>query len=258
MIVGWEEIEDEADGSNPSGVGFCLRPCPLAASGALTGHRPHPVAVITNGSLLHLQDVRRDLLTADAVLPSLDAGTAELHHRINRPHPEVTFERQVSGLRAFREAYSGKLWVEVMLIRDLNDSETALRALAAVLTTIQPDEIHINLPTRPPAQGWVQPADDEAILRALAILGEAARVVHPVQGDFVLDDSKSRVEAVLEIVARHPLRQEELEAVLADTLPDERREILEALGRSQQVQRVQRYGATFWSRASSRYSDHGL
>lgn len=44
-----------------------------------------PVAVITNGSLLHLPEVARDLAAADAVLPSLDAGDESLYRAINRP-----------------------------------------------------------------------------------------------------------------------------------------------------------------------------
>ena len=48
-----------------------------------------PVAVITNGSLLYLPEVRQELLAADAVLPTLDAGNAKLYRKINRPHPAI-------------------------------------------------------------------------------------------------------------------------------------------------------------------------
>lgn len=48
-----------------------------------------------------------------------------------------------------------------------------------MLKWVRPDEVHINLPTRPPAETWVQPPDEKGLLRALAILGDVARVVHP-------------------------------------------------------------------------------
>lgn len=70
-----------------------------------------PVAVITNGSLLYLPDVRDELLAADAVLPTLDAGSEALYRTINRPWPELTFERLVEGLITFRQAYARKLWI---------------------------------------------------------------------------------------------------------------------------------------------------
>lgn len=120
-----------------------------------------PVAVITNGSLLYLPEARQELSAADAVLPTLDGGTPELYRTINRPHPAITFERLVEGLIAFRQKYHGKLWIEVMLVRGLNDSEPALRDIATMLRKINLDEVHNNLPTRPPVETWVQPPDDE-------------------------------------------------------------------------------------------------
>jgi wyosine [tRNA(Phe)-imidazoG37] synthetase (radical SAM superfamily) len=99
-----------------------------------------PIAVITNGSLLHLPEVRQELLAADAVLPTVDAGTDVLYRKINRPMPELNYERFVEGIVAFRNEYRGKLWVEVMLVQGLNDSEAALQDLAAVLKRIRPDE----------------------------------------------------------------------------------------------------------------------
>ncbi len=44
-----------------------------------------PVAVITNGVLLHRADVRAELLAADIVMPTVSAGTAALYQRIHRP-----------------------------------------------------------------------------------------------------------------------------------------------------------------------------
>lgn len=116
-----------------------------------------PVAVITNGSLLYLPEMRLELSPADAVLPSLDAGNVKLYRKINRPHPEVSFKRLIEGLVAFRKEYQGKLWVEVMLVRGINDTETALSEIAAMLKSIQPDEVHILQPTRPPRRPGYSP-----------------------------------------------------------------------------------------------------
>ena len=61
-----------------------------------------------------------------------------------------------------------------MLISGLNDTEEALRAIAAALRQIRPDAVHINLPIRPPTETWVQPPDAEGLMRAVAILGDTA------------------------------------------------------------------------------------
>lgn len=214
-----------------------------------------PVAVITNGSLLYLPEVRQELAAANAVLPTLDAGTEELYRRINRPHPEVTFARLVEGLIAFRDEYQGKLWVEVMLVQGLNDGPEALREIADVLKRVRPDAVHINLPTRPPAETWVQPPSDESLMLALAILGKVAEVVHPAEGSFDLSGYDDPVEAILAIITRHPMRQEELERALSRWSPGNVRKVLADLEASRRAQIVERYGIRFWSAAPSHYPD---
>lgn len=212
-----------------------------------------PVAVITNGSLLYREDVRQELLAADAVLPSLDAGDADLYRIINRPHPEITFTRLVEGLIAFREEYRGKLWVEVMLVRDLNDSPEALWKIARILQKIQPDAVHINMPTRPPVETWVQPPTEESLMQARAILGHVAEVVHPAQGQFDISGCADPVEAILAIITRHPMRQEELEQTLKRWAPEQVRQVLQDLVDHGQAQVVERYGVRFWSAAPAHY-----
>ncbi|NQT19895.1 MAG: radical SAM protein, partial [Planctomycetes bacterium] len=57
-----------------------------------------PVAVLTNGSLLWQEEVRRQLMKADLVIPSLDAGDEVMFRLVNRPHEDVSFERMLAGL----------------------------------------------------------------------------------------------------------------------------------------------------------------
>jgi wyosine [tRNA(Phe)-imidazoG37] synthetase (radical SAM superfamily) len=205
--------------------------------------------------LLYLPEVRQELGVADAVLPTLDAGTAELYHKINRPHPDITFERLVDGLVAFRKEYLGKLWVEVMLVRGLNDSTQALEDIAKVLQRVKPDAVHINLPTRPPCETWVQPPDEESLMRAISILGNIAEVVHPAEGSFELDEYGNVVDAVVAIITRHPMRQDELLRALSRWSPEKVHDALEELQTSGRAQIVERLGVRFWSAAPSIYPD---
>jgi wyosine [tRNA(Phe)-imidazoG37] synthetase (radical SAM superfamily) len=212
-----------------------------------------PVAVITNGSLLYLEEVRQELAAADAVLPSLDAGTADLYRQINRPHPDITFERLVEGMAAFREEYRGKLWVEVMLVSDLNDTAQALWDIARVLQRIEPDAVHINLPDRPPAETWVQPASEENLMQAMAILGNVAEVVHPAEGTFDLGGYDDPVDAILSIITRHPMREDQLERSLSRWSQGKVKQVLADLEASGRAQVVERFGVRFWSESSSYY-----
>jgi wyosine [tRNA(Phe)-imidazoG37] synthetase (radical SAM superfamily) len=214
-----------------------------------------PVAVITNGALLYQPDVRSDLLAADAVLPTLVAGDAELYRAINRPWPALTFERLVAGLLAFRRVYPGKLWVEVMLISGLNDTEAALQALAGVLRRIGPDAVHLTLPIRPPAEPWVAPPDGEGLLRAMAILGAIAQVVHPAQGHVDLAGYDNVLDAVLAVIRRHPMCEIDLVRVLERWEGGQVMDALAVLAASGRAQLVTRYGQRFWSGSGGRYAD---
>jgi wyosine [tRNA(Phe)-imidazoG37] synthetase (radical SAM superfamily) len=212
-----------------------------------------PVAVITNGSLLYLPEMRLELSPADAVLPSLDAGNLKLYRKINRSHPEVSFKRLIEGLVAFRKEYQGKLWVEVMLVRALNDTEAALSEIAAALKSIQPDEVHILQPTRPPVETWVHTPDEEGLLRARAILGDIARVIHPAIGSFDLSGAESLVDAVVGIITRHPMREDELIETLKHFSPGEVTVTLAELEKSGKAQVVERLGIRFWTASAAYY-----
>jgi wyosine [tRNA(Phe)-imidazoG37] synthetase (radical SAM superfamily) len=212
-----------------------------------------PIAVITNGSLLYLPEVRLELSRADAVLPSLDAGNPILYRRINRPHPSVSYKRLVDGLIKFRKEYQGKLWIEVMLVEGLNDNEVALLEIAAIIKDICPDEVHILQPNRPPAEIWVHPADIEGISRAQAILGNFARVILPKKVFFDIKGTDSIKEAIIGIITRHPMREDELVKTLDFLTPGEVRSKLDELEKSGSAQVVERLGSRFWSASAAFY-----
>ncbi|NOZ72509.1 MAG: radical SAM protein [Chloroflexi bacterium] len=212
-----------------------------------------PIAVITNGSLLYLPEVQTALLGADAVLPTLDAGNPQLYKLINRPHPELDYERFVNSLREFRVVYKGKLWIEVMLVRGLNDTAEALEELAQTLQSIGPDQVHILLPDRPPAETWVQPPEEEGLMRAAAILGNIAHVVPPVEGDFDLSGTDNIVDAIIAIITRHPMRQDQLENTLRRWAPGQIQETLKQLESSGRAQKIIRYDTVFWSATPAHY-----
>ncbi len=213
-----------------------------------------PVAVITNGSLLYLPEVRQELLHAHAVLPTFDAGSAELFKHINRPHPESTFERLLDGLVAFRQEFDGKLWVEVMLLKDMNDTQQSLTEIANCLQKVHPDRIHINLPVRPPAEKWVRIPSRDSIDLAKKILGKIAKVVQPAIGEFVLDDSLDLENAILNIITRHPMRQKDIEGILHKVASQNIKDILDKLLADGKAKVVVRNGIRYWCTGSSTFS----
>lgn len=236
--IDWVTFVGSGETTLHAGIGWLIRQVK-----AIT---PLPVAVITNGSLCYLPELRRELSAADAVLPTLDAGNAKLYRKINRPHPEVNFKHHLDGLIAFRKEYHGKLWVEVMLVQGLNDSEVELHQIADALAKIQPDEIHIVQPDRPPVEDWVQPPDQEGLIRAQAILGQKARIIPAANGSFELGGEESLLEAIVAVITRHPMREDELIKTLERFSTDDVLDSLSELENSGKAQVVERYHTRFW------------
>ena len=206
---------------------------------------PLPVAVITNGSYLYLPEVRQALLSADAVMPSLDAGTGDIYRKINRPHPQFTFQRLVNGLCEFRQMYPGKFWLEVMLVRDLNDSESSLQDIARIVERIKPDVIHINYPTRPPAEPWVLPPVPERLELARLILGDVAEIIPAPLSVFAcsVDDLNA---SLVNLLSRHPMSQSEVMEIYQRWAPGKADQLLQSLLESGSVQMVDRMGVQYF------------
>ena len=135
-----------------------------------------PVAVLTNGSLFYLPEVRAAVADADVTLPSLDAGREETFRRINRPHPALTLDLVVSGLKALRREYAGQIWLEIMVLKDLNDREEELTALKGLLRELAPDRVQLNTAVRPVADKAARPLTPEEMTAVARFLGENIEV----------------------------------------------------------------------------------
>ncbi len=125
-----------------------------------------PVAVITNSTLLSSPTVRKEVAAADVVLPSLDAASQEAFMAINRPARGLLAGEMIQGLKDFRREYSGEIWLEVMLVRGINDHDAERIARAAEST--EPDRIQLNTVVRTPAEP-VEPLSQEEMERMLEI-----------------------------------------------------------------------------------------
>ncbi len=120
-----------------------------------------PIAVLTNGTTLMRRDVRTELQWADIVVPSLDSARETSFTAVDRPTPGVSLPEIVAGLTRFSHEYNGQIWLEILLVRALNDSEADIEALLPVLAGIRLDRIQLNTVIRPPAEPSVQPVANE-------------------------------------------------------------------------------------------------
>jgi len=168
-----------------------------------------PTAVITNGSLLFREDVRQDLKEADVVMPTLDAGNEKTFRAVNRPHRSIFFDTMLQGLVDFRHEYRGQIWLEIMLVKGVNDTKEELLSIKLAVDAMQPDRVYVVTPIRPPAEPWVEPPLPETILMAQELIGKAVPIGGLETGQFGLQEFANAREAILETGSRHPLRLEQ-------------------------------------------------
>ncbi len=247
--IDWISFVGSGEPTLHAGLGWMIR--------AAKAESDLPVAVITNGSLLYLPEVREDLCAADLVMPTLTTADEQVYRRIHRPHPQASFARQVEGLAAFRKEYSGQFWLEVMLVRGMNDGAETLEGLARLIRSLAPDQVHLTLPTRPPAEEGVAPPDDDGMMRAVSILGQWAHVVHPKGGAFALPPGTELVDGIVDIVARHPMSDAQVRAMITQYAPDRVDAVLAQLAADERALVLERYGTQFWIKAGSAFGGNG-
>lgn len=131
----------------------------------------YPLTVLTNGSLLADSELRREILPADRVIPTLTTTSQQTFERIHRPDPSLRIESIIRGMEEFRRVYRGELWLEVFVIPGLNTTDEELAGLRAAIARIRPDRVQLNTLDRPAAEGWVQKASDDELARVADILG---------------------------------------------------------------------------------------
>jgi len=174
---------------------------------------PIPVAVLTNGALLYLPEVRRELAAADIVLPSLDAAREETYRAINRPLPELSLDSLLEGLMSFRREYRGQIWLEVMLLKGLNDTEAELTLLRRALEKIAPDKIQLNTAVRPVVEDAARPLDQAEMEAAAATLGGPVEVIASFSRADIAG-SPRQDEDLVEMLSRRPMTAPDLAQAL--------------------------------------------
>ncbi len=213
----------------------------------------YPVCVITNGSLLHKKVVRKELQLADVVLPTFDVGNKYLFRKINRPHKTIHFTQLVEGLQQFRKEFSNQIWLEIMLIRGMNDSPEVLEEIRTYLDRFQPDQVQINTPTRPPTEKWVQAPDEDILRQAEVILETTITLPLNEGGEIDVALFNTPETALSEITKRHPLRWNQALEVIAKLTEQNAESILQNLITSNQFKTFEYRGRLFVYSYKSKY-----
>ena len=176
------------------------------------------IAVITNASLLWMDDVKEDLMGADWVSVSIDAAEETTWHKIDRPHGMLKHQDILNGIIEFSKAFHGTLVTETMLVEGINDHETCIEKIAEQIALVQPQKAYLLVPTRPPAESSVRRASAENLRKATAIIrGVSGTDVECITGDETEEGfffTEDIADDIISIASVHPIREDLIENLL--------------------------------------------
>ncbi|MCK5782929.1 MAG: radical SAM protein [Desulfobacterales bacterium] len=175
-----------------------------------------PVAVLTNGTLLFDPEVRAELKMADVVLPSLDAATNPVFHKINRPVPGFDIEKYLQGLIDFRKEFNGKIWLEIFILPEFNLEQLELKKLKEAILKINPDSIQLNTLDRPGTVANLRSASQEELEEIVRLWNlKNIEIISPAAKRKNIQSYRSDAEAaILETISRRPCTIEDLMEIL--------------------------------------------
>jgi wyosine [tRNA(Phe)-imidazoG37] synthetase (radical SAM superfamily) len=177
-------------------------------------------ALLTNGTLFYLPEVRKECADFDLVLPNLDAVSEKAFSKINRPHSGLENAAVIKGLSIFRKGYTGTVWLEIFIVPGINDAPEELNALADAARSINPDRVQFNTLDRPGTCEWVRPATSD-VLRSISIIFAPlpVEIISRIGRNPRLQE-KFRVapESIRSLVARRPSTVEEIAGMTGLTI----------------------------------------
>jgi len=107
--------------------------------------------ILTNSATLNNPGIFAALLKFDRVKLSLDAVTPEIFKKIDRPADGINVNEIIKAVQTFSRQYRGELFIEILFVHGLNDTDAEIRALNTVLHDIPCKRIDVGTIDRPPA-----------------------------------------------------------------------------------------------------------
>jgi len=173
-----------------------------------------PVAVLTNGTLFSLKSVRMELSKADLVIPSLDAVSQDVFEKINRPYLGLRIKGIIEGLKTFGEQFKGEIWLEVMLVKGINDGVDAIEALRDLIPELGCDRVQLNTVIRPPTEKYARPLDYEEMAEIKKRLGDKCEIIARFSRRGQKAYKKDVEHQILDLLGRRPVTVRDISEAL--------------------------------------------
>ena len=133
------------------------------------------ICLITNSLLLANEQVIKELEYIDLIVPTLNTLKQDIFEKIVRPDYRTSVDEIKKGfINLNKSNYKGKIWIEIFILENINDSEENFIEIANFLNSenIRYDKIQLNTIDRVGAERDLKAISFDKILKAKRILEE--------------------------------------------------------------------------------------
>ena len=133
------------------------------------------ICLITNSLLLADKQVIKELEYIDLIIPTLNTLKQDIFEKIVRPDYRTSVDEIKKGFINLNNSnYRGKIWIEIFILENINDSEENFIEIANFLNSenIRYDKIQLNTIDRVGAERDLKAISFDEILNAKKILEE--------------------------------------------------------------------------------------
>lgn len=173
----------------------------------------HPIAILTNSTLIDDDSVQKALMDLDIIVPSVDAISMEVIKKINRPHKRLDWNNILKALKDFSNKYNGKIFIETLFVKGINNNEEELNRLADYFRELKYTKIQLNTVFRPPAYPDTRGLTGMELLDIAIFFRKKGLLVEPV-GNFIKEIpphvSNNLKETIITLLKMRPCTMEDL------------------------------------------------
>ena len=133
------------------------------------------ICLITNSLLLANEQVIKELEYIDLIVPTLNTLKQDIFEKIVRPDYRTSVDEIKKGFINLNNSnYKGKIWIEIFILENINDSNENFIEIANFLNSenIRYDKIQLNTIDRVGAERDLKAINYNKILKAKKILEE--------------------------------------------------------------------------------------
>jgi wyosine [tRNA(Phe)-imidazoG37] synthetase (radical SAM superfamily) len=197
--------------------------------------------ILSNSASLSDEKVFNTLLKLDQVKLSLDAATPDIFHKIDRPAEGIEIADIIQAIERFSHVFTGKLFIEILFVRGVNDTVEEVSALNEALMRFKCDRIDIGTIDRPPA--YAVSGLNFKELYAISQGFDPSLPIHIVSRTHATATPTSyTTDEILTTLDKRPLTQEDIEALFDESS----KKRLQALINEDKITHIERSNVLFY------------